>query len=50
MTVSNNDTTIHVDTRITKSIKIEAYKSDIIVINKKLKQRKDLNVFTNYTR
>ena len=37
MTVSNNNVTIHVDTRVATSIKIETYKPDILITNKKNK-------------
>ena len=37
MTVSNNDVVIHANTRITTSIKIEAFKHEILVIGKKNK-------------
>ena len=36
-TVSNNDVTITVDTRINTAIKIEACKPDILVVDKKSK-------------
>ena len=36
-TVSSNDATIHNNIRITTSIKIEAYKLDILVTDKKNK-------------